>query len=179
MYSKVQIAGHPLHPMLVSFPIACYAAACACFVAYAFGADVFWFRVAVYANVAGVAMAAIAAVPGFIDWAFGVPSGTPAKATGLVHMGFNVAALLVFAVNALQQWSHRASVAPPVGMSVVLTVVGLGLTLAAGYFGWKLVQTHHVGVELTPEQQRYEPKPAPRVERDHQVPGTGHGQPSS
>jgi uncharacterized membrane protein len=158
MYSKVKIAGHPLHPMLVGFPVALYVATLGCFAAYGLGADAFWFRVGVYANLAGVIAAAVAAVPGFIDWAFGVPSGTPAKSTGFAHMAFNVCALLVFALNVALQWSHRKEAAPTLGLAIVLASLGVTLTVAAGFLGWKLVQTHHVGIDLTPEQQRLEPR---------------------
>lgn len=174
MYSKVKVAGHPLHPMLVAFPIACYVAACAAFVAYAAGAEAFWFRLAVFANVAGVASAAVAALPGFIDWTWGVPTGSPAKATGLVHMLFNICALLAFVINAFMQWQHRLETAPLVGLSVVLTGLGVVFTLVAGFFGWKMVQTHHVGIDLTPEQERLEPRADPRVARG-QPNLSGHG----
>lgn len=153
MHSKVKIAGHPLHPMLVGFPVTLYVATLGSFVAYGLGAEAFWFRVGVYANLAGVVAAALAAVPGFIDWAFGVPSGTPAKRTGLAHMALNVSALLVFALNVSLQWSHRLETAPKLGLSIALASVGVALTIAAGFLGWKLVQTHHVGVELTPRQR--------------------------
>jgi len=177
MYSKIRIAGHPLHPMLVGFPVTLYTASLVCFAAYGFGASSFWFRVGVYSNLAGVILAAIAAVPGFIDWAFGVPKGTPAKATGLAHMGFNVAALLVFVSNLTLQWSHRNEIGPAVGMSVALPLMGVLLTVAAGFLGWKLVQTHHVGVDLTPEQERLEPRPTARSEPHGTLHGTaGHGQ---
>jgi uncharacterized membrane protein len=116
-------------------------------------------------------------VPGFIDWAFGVPTGSPAKATGLAHMICNVLALLTFAGNLLLQWPHRLDPQPPVGLSVVLPAVGVLLTLAAGYLGWKMVQTHHVGVDLTPEQERLEPRASPRVERQDPAAHPGHGKP--
>jgi uncharacterized membrane protein len=161
MYSKVKVAGHPLHPMLVGFPVAMYSAALVCFAALQLGADPFWFRIGVYANVAGVCTAAVAAIPGLIDWAFGVPAGTPAKATGLLHMLANVAALCVFAVNAYLVWGQRFSIAPPVGQALLLAVIGVALTGVAGFLGWKMVQVHHVGVDLTPEQQRLEPRPEP------------------
>ena len=73
MYSKIKVAGHPLHPMLVGFPVTLYAVSFACFLAVGLGADAFWFRVGVYANAAAIIMALIAAIPGFIDWTFGVP----------------------------------------------------------------------------------------------------------
>jgi uncharacterized membrane protein len=174
MYSKAKIAGHPLHPMLVGFPVTLYAATLACFAASALGAGPFWFRVGVYANVAGVVMALVAAVPGFIDWAFGVPAGSPAKATGRAHMLFNVTALLVFAGNAYLHWGHRFEAQPAAALALGLSAAGVILTLAAGFLGWKLVQTHHVGIELTPEQQRLEPRtPAPRT---GPLPEARHGQ---
>jgi uncharacterized membrane protein len=175
MYSKVKLAGHPVHAMLVSFPIACYTAACVAYAAYALGAEPFWFRLAVYANIAGVITAAIAALPGFIDWAFGVPSGTPAKRTGLIHMSLHVVALLAFAINAFIQWPHRLDLVPVVGVSVILSAMGLVLTVVAGFLGWKLVQVHHVGVSLTAEQERLEPSPGPSASRDQPMPTPGHG----
>jgi uncharacterized membrane protein len=170
MYSKVKIAGHPLHPMLVGFPVALYVVTFACFLAYALGAGPFWFRSGVYANLAAVILAAVAALPGFVDWAFGIPAGTPAKSTGLTHMVLNVVSLLVFLVNVLLAWSRRLEIAPRVGWTVVLPIVGVLVTVVAGFLGWKLVQTHHVGVDLTPEQQRFEPRPAPRVEQPGRTP---------
>lgn len=165
MYSKVKIAGHPVHAMLVGLPVTLYIVALACFIGYGCGAGSFWFRAGAYANFAGVVLAAVAAVPGFIDWFFGIPAGTPAKSTGLAHMGLNVAALLVFGLNAVLQWGHRLDAVPPVGLSIVLPIIGVVLTATAGFLGWKLVQRHHVGVDLTPEQERYEPRPLPRPER--------------
>lgn len=170
MYSTVKIAGHPLHPMLVAFPVALYVATLACFLAYALGAGPYWFRTGAYANVWAVILAAVAALPGFVDWAFGIPNGTPAKSTGLAHMALNVVSLLFFLANVLLTWTHRLDAVPRVGLSVVLPLVGVLVTVAAGFLGWKLVQTHHVGVDLTPEQQRFEPRPTPRAEEPGRTP---------
>jgi uncharacterized membrane protein len=165
MYSKVKLGGHPVHTMLVGFPITLYAVAFACFVAVTLGADTFWFRVGVYANVAGVVTAAIAAAPGFVDWAFGVPTGSPAKATGMQHMLFHAGALCFFGLNAVLEWSHRLDADPAPGSALVLCGIGAALTAVGGYLGGKLVLTHKVGVALSPEQQRLEPRANARVER--------------
>jgi uncharacterized membrane protein len=175
MYSKVKLAGHPLHPMLVGFPVTLYVVTLVCFVAFGLGADPFWFRVAVYANIAGVVMALIAAIPGFIDWSVGVPTGSPAKTTGMAHMAFNVMALIVFAANAFFHWGQLQGGQPDVSLAVPLSLAGVGLTLIAGFLGWKMVQKHHVGVELTPEQERLEPRANPRSERGAPIAGEGHG----
>src|SRR5437588_116818 len=100
MNSKVKFMNHPIHPMLIVFPIAFYTATFASFIAYQASMNVFWFQVGYVCNIAGVITALLAAIPGFIDWAIGIPSKHEAKRVGLVHMSLNVIALLLFAINA-------------------------------------------------------------------------------
>jgi uncharacterized membrane protein len=181
MYSKVKLGGHPIHPMLVAFPVTFYTTTLIGFAAYAITGNPFWWRVGLWSNVAGVATALLAAIPGFIDWSLGIPRHTAAKATGLKHMLLNLSALSLFIVNLIAQrnmwgWDAvavmRESVLTPAGAVLIesaarapdprpaLLLSGLGflLTLLAGFLGWTLVQTHHVGVELTEEQKRLEPR---------------------
>lgn len=165
MYSKAKLLGHPIHPMLIAFPVAFYTATLVLFIVYAATRDVFWCRVATVANWAGVIMAVVAAVPGLIDWAIGIPRGTEAKGTGLQHMALNVAALVLFLISAIiyaNRWGHLL---PNPNAGIVLSVLGIGVSLPAGFLGWKLVQDHHVGVRLTPEQERLEPQPAIQPQR--------------
>ena len=147
MYSKVKIAGHPVHPMLVAFPVAFYTATLVCYITYSSNQDPFWFRVAVVANIAGVATAVLAALPGFIDWLF-IPKDVSAKKTGLFHMICNVLALICFAIVAFTECEKWDEVKPMLGFAIPLTVIGFGLTMVAGFLGWTLVQKHHVGVDM-------------------------------
>ena len=101
MYSKIKLAGHPIHPMLVAYPIAMYTFTLVFLLVYMLQGDPFWFRLAVVLNVVGVLMALLTAIPGFLDWLLGIPSGTRAKSTGLTHMILNVIALVLFALAAL------------------------------------------------------------------------------
>jgi hypothetical protein len=39
---------------------------------------------------------------------------------------------------------------------IILALLSVLCTVGAGYFGWTMIQTDHVGVELTPEQERLE-----------------------
>jgi uncharacterized membrane protein len=163
MYSKVTILGHPVHPMLVAYPIAFNTATLIGFIIDGVNPDLFWLKLTIAANAAAVVMAIVAAVPGFIDWATGIPSGTPAKLTGRIHMGLNVGALVLFILSFIayyRYWNGPADVGVTTG--IVLSAIGVALTITAGFQGWALIQKHHVGVHLTPAQQQLEREAQPR-----------------
>jgi uncharacterized membrane protein len=154
MYSKVKLMGHPVHPMLVNFPIAFYVSTLIAFIIYSVSSDAFWFKVGIAANIAGIGMALAAAVFGFIDWTFGIPSGTAARDTGLKHMLLNVTALILFIVCLILNAGQWSAVIPISRGAVILPLLGVISTIGAGYFGWTLVQNHHVGVEFSPDEER-------------------------
>ncbi len=153
MYSKIKIFGHPLHPMLVAFPIAFYTSTLVAFIVYAALQDPFWFRLAYTANAAGVVMALVAALPGFLDWLLGIPRKSEAKKHGLQHMLLNVSALVLFALNLWLNSGQWNAARPETTLSILLPAIGFILTLMAGYLGWTLVQTHHSGVQFTPDEE--------------------------
>lgn len=163
MYSKIKIFGHPIHPMLVAFPVALYTAAMACYIIYNNNADAFWFKAGLAANIAGVGMAVLAALPGFIDW-LNIPSDTKAKRTGIIHLVFNVVSLVLFAINAYMLYDQWTATTPELYYALPLTIAGFICTLVAGFMGWTLVQKHHVGVDPLPHEIR--------AEREKAVPGT-------
>ena len=154
MYSKVKIMGHPVHPMLINFPIAFYVSTLIAFVIHGVSGDTFWFKVGIAANIAGIVMALAAATFGFIDWTFGIPSGTSAKDTGIKHMLLNVIALILFVVCLILNAGQWNAVIPVSRGAVILPFLGVISTIGAGYFGWTLVQNHHVGVEFSPDEER-------------------------
>lgn len=167
MYSKARVAGHPIHPMLVGFPIAFYTATVAMLLAYVGTREAFWYRVAMVANLAGIITAAIAVIPGAIDL-FSLPATSRARATGLKHAGFNLLSTGLFAVTAFllyRSWTHRVMVdgeylfdaTIPLAMSVVAWVS----MVIAGSLGWTLVQTYHVGIKpalIRPDRPSREPE---------------------
>lgn len=156
MYSKVKIMGRALHPMLVSFPIVLYTAAFVCFSVYQGTVNPFWYRVAFIANVAGVCAALIAAIPGSIDLAAGVPKNTEPKRRGKMHAILNVLALVVFAINLYLIWGTFNLAPEPNILNVFFTGFGFFLTVFAAYHGYTLVAKNKLGVDLTPEQERIE-----------------------
>lgn len=113
-------------------------------------------------------MALLAAIPGFIDWAFGIPNKTEAKRDGLVHMILNLSTLALFAINlAVISGSWYTPPVAVLEITLLLTGVGCLTLLGAGYYGWRMVGIHKVGVSMTAEQEevqeRYEHK-LPREE---------------
>ena len=144
--------GHPVHPMLVPFPIAFYTATLVCSIVYASNGDTFWFRVAFIANCAAIVMAAVAILPGLIDW-LSIPELSDAKATGLKHMVANVFSLGFFVANAAVNYTKLSSPHPPIQSALMLTAFGFLIMLYAGFKGWKMVQTHHIGIDkFSPEE---------------------------
>lgn len=153
MYSKIKILGHPVHPMLVSFPIVFYTSTLVSFIIYAFSGNSFWFKVGIAANLSGLVMAGVAAVFGFLDWYLGIPSGSDASRTGIKHMSLNVISLVLFLIAFILNVGQWASAAPVMRGAIILPLIGVLTTISAGYYGWTLVQNHHVGVEFTgPEE---------------------------
>ena len=157
MYSRIKIAGHPVHPMLVAFPVASYTGTLVGYAVYAANGHQFWLNLAIALNLTGVCAAALAALPGLADWAFGIPRDSAAKKVGMIHAGLNVIALGLFlaaVVSYAADWNGPPASAT---LGVVLSAIGLALTAVAGFFGWMLVQDYHVGVRLAPEQELAEP----------------------
>jgi uncharacterized membrane protein len=143
--------------MLVAFPITFYTVSFLSFVWYQMNpVDVFWLRVGHLSGLAGVLTAVLAAIPGMLDWALGIPRDTAAKRTGLVHAGLNVGVLILFALNSYLWAGVGATPVPDVTSAVILTSAGFLLTLGGGFYGWEMIGIHKVGVELDPEAQRIE-----------------------
>jgi uncharacterized membrane protein len=147
MLSKARIGSHPLHPMMVAIPITSYLATFASLAALAATHDPFWFRVALWANLVGVVSALAAAIPGAVDLLTVVPRRTVARKTGVTHAIANVTALVLFAIN-LYLLADAYGDAEPLNTSAALALTGGGVlvTLMGGWFGWEMVQRHHVGV---------------------------------
>ena len=136
MYSKIKLLGHLLHPMLVAYPIACYTGTFVAYLVYLLGGDPFWFKMGVVASITGVVMAAITAIPGFLDWFLGIPNDTAPKRTGMTHLLLNVVALVLFLIAALRTTGQFDAAKPDAGLVVVLALLGVGSTVGAGFFGW-------------------------------------------
>jgi uncharacterized membrane protein len=174
MYSRAKILGHPIHPMLVAFPVAFYTGALAGFAVYAANGHQFWLNLAIALSVVGAASALIAALPGVIDLAFGIPRTSQARLVGIAHGNLNLAALGLFIASAIEYIPNWNGPPADATLGLALATAGVALTIVSGTLGWKLVQTYHVGIRLTPGQAEDERliqpiPPAPAVARHRKV----------
>jgi uncharacterized membrane protein/nitrite reductase/ring-hydroxylating ferredoxin subunit len=143
MNSKASFKSHPIHPILVSFPIAFLIGT---FVFDLIGKisenDSFW-NTGYYLEIAGIVMGLVAAVPGFIDYLFTVPPKSSAKQRGLKHAGINVSHLILFFIAFLIRRNDN----PNTTLILVLEAVGVILIFIAGYLGGTLVYRNQIGVD--------------------------------
>lgn len=156
MYSKAVIGGHPVHPMLVAFPIASYTGALVGFAIYAANGGQFWLNLAIALSIVGAGAAVLAALPGVADLAMGVPRASEARLVGSIHGSLNVIALGLFSAAAAEYFPNWNGPSADATLGLALSAAGVAVTVVAGALGWILVQTYHIGVQLTAAQQESE-----------------------
>src|SRR5688500_19332004 len=98
MKSRAHIKGHPLHPILVCFPIAFYTGTLLFDILAKTYSPEFLFT-AYNLEIAALIAAALAAIPGIIDYVKTVPPNSSAKKRGAKHALTN-AAVIIFYVAA-------------------------------------------------------------------------------
>ena len=143
--STAQIAGHPLHPMVIPFPIAFFVSVFACDIALKSSGNPAWATAALWLLGAGLIMAAIAALLGLTDF-FGEARIRELN-DAWWHAGINVLAVLLSLYNFYIRYADPTA-AGTKGLIVSLIVVCL--LLVSGWKGWEMVYRHHVGVSDEP-----------------------------
>jgi uncharacterized membrane protein len=142
MESKARLLGHPIHTMLIVFPLGLLATAVAFDIVGLVAGDADWFQISFWMIAAGIIGGLLAAVFGLADW-LTIPSGTRAQRIGLWHGAGNVVVVLLFIVS----WFLRrpASETPPT-VAFVCSFVAVALALVTGWLGGELVFRLGVGV---------------------------------
>jgi uncharacterized membrane protein len=143
MESRAKLLGHPIHQMLVVFPLGLLGMAVV-FDLLAIGLNQgYWSEIGYWMMAAGIITGLLAAPFGAIDW-FAIPSGTRAKRIGAVHGIGNVVVVVLFALS----WLMRSDApAAPGTMALALSFVGFVMALVTGWLGGELVDRLAVGVD--------------------------------
>ena len=144
MQHKLKPMGHPVHPMLVTYPLGLLTITPIFDIAHWITRNGYWSTVAFWMIAAGTVGGLLAAITGTIDW-LGIPAGSRAKLVGLVHGAGNYLILVLFAIS----WFTRlnAQTNPPI-IAYVLTFLGAAGFMLTGYLGGEL--TLHFGVGIEP-----------------------------
>ena len=144
MKSKATIAGHPIHPMLIPFPLALWSTSFVVDVLFYFLRHPTLLVLAKFLLAAGCLGAIAAAIAGIIDW-LAIKNGD-AKRVANWHARLNVAALVVFAISLfLRMGSYSGLVGRRLTIPFLLSLVGVILILISGWLGGELVFRYGIG----------------------------------
>ena len=141
MRTPAQIAGHPIHPMLVTIPIGLWVFSLVCdFIAMGSPTPETWQAASFYAMVGGIIGALAAALPGLVDLLS--LQDAAIRKTALTHMGLNLTIVALYAVNAWTRYQDLVTDTVSLGLSVV----AIALLLVSGWLGGKMVYEAGVAV---------------------------------
>lgn len=144
MEAKAKALGHPVHPMLVVFPLGLLIASVIFDIVFFVGDNRVFANVAFWNIAGGIVGGLIAAVFGLADW-LAIPPRTRAKSIGLAHGVGNVGVVILFGIA----WLLRLGVPDHAAdtTSFVFSLAGLGLGAVTGWLGGELVGRLGVGVD--------------------------------
>lgn len=140
--STVAIAGHPLHPLLVTFPITFLVSVAASDIGYWLTRDPFWARVSIWMLGAGIVSGLVAAATGMMDY-FRIER-VRKRVAGPAHMFLNIAALLASLFSFIVRWGNAAGAILPIG--ITLSIIVALLLGVSGWYGGELVYRHKIAV---------------------------------
>ena len=156
--STASIAGHPIHPMLIPFPIAFFIAAFVCDLAYWQTANAAWATAATWLLGAGLVMAALAAVAGLTD--FLGDARIRALNDAWWHAGGNVVVVLVQLYSWYARYTEGTAAVVPKGL--ILSLIVVCILAFTGWKGWEMVYRARVGIADASDGHRYSAGEPPR-----------------
>jgi uncharacterized membrane protein len=140
--STARIATHPIHPMLVPFPIVCFVGTLFTDLAYWKTAEMMWADFSAWLLFAGLVMGVLAAIAGLID--FLSNRLVRALAPAWFHMVGNAIVLTLALFNAFVHSRDAWTSVVPTGL--ILSTLTVLVLLFTGWMGWTMVYCHRVGV---------------------------------
>ena len=142
MRSRANIKSHPLHPILVCFPIAFFSGTLVFdLLSWIFSAPALA-NTAHHLSIAGICTALLAAIPGLIDYLYTVPPKSSASKRGARHGLLNVLMLMVFISVAVFYKDLNLFV------RMGLETAGFAILCSAGWMGGTLVHRNQIGVDI-------------------------------
>jgi uncharacterized membrane protein len=144
-HSTAKIGGHPIHPMLIPFPIVCFIGALVTDIVFLNNQDTGWATASRYLLGIGIVMAALAAVAGLTD--FMGDDRIRRASDALKHMLANVTAVVLEIVNFFVRLNNDSAIS---GIGIILSAVVVLILIYSGWKGGDLVFRHGIGVDDAP-----------------------------
>ncbi len=136
--------GHPIHPAIVHFPIACWVLAALADGAAIYLGDPFFLRAAYWLHGAGLSAGSLAAIAGFADLG-GLKERSEASTTAMLHVSFVLAAFSASAASFLGRGKMEIALEGAILWPQWASFAAGGLVLIGGYFGGTLVYRFGMG----------------------------------
>jgi len=153
MKTPASIYGHPIHPMLVVFPLGLWVSSLVSDFIFLLGKNPLWNDIAFYTMAGGLIGALLAAVPGLIDM-FSIRD-QKAGEVAWNHMVVNIVTSVAFALNLFL----RLILEPGAFFPILLSLMGVVLLAYAGWLGGELAYVHGVGAHAQQEGAKPESVP--------------------
>jgi uncharacterized membrane protein len=140
--SIASIGGHPIHPMLVPFPIVCFVGAFATDLVYWRSMSFIWATFSVWLLTAGLIMAAFAAIVGLVDFAANrrIREFRPAW----YHLLGNALVIVLSVINVFVHSRDGYTAVVPTGL--ILSGLVVLILMATAWMGREMVYRGRVGV---------------------------------
>ncbi|MDQ2692299.1 MAG: DUF2231 domain-containing protein [Chloroflexota bacterium] len=144
MESKLKLFGHPIHPMLVVFPVGLFVMSVLFDILYLLTRNPDLAIASYYMIVAGLIGGVLAAIFGAIDW-LGLPYNSRAWNMGIGHGIGNFVVLGLFLLTWLRRRDNTDFI--PETATLLLSALGLGLLLVTAWMGGELIYRLGVAVD--------------------------------
>ena len=142
--STARIAGHPIHPMLIPFPIAFLVATLVCDLIFWRTGNGAWVTASLWLLGGALVMAALAAVAGLTD--FMGDRRIRDLSAAWHHMIGNVIVVLLSLWNWWRRYEAPDAGAAVVPTGLILSLIVVLILLYTGWRGWEMVYRHRVAV---------------------------------
>jgi uncharacterized membrane protein len=143
MAGRINILGHPVHPIVIVFPLGLLPIAVLFDVIFLVTHNGYWAGISFWLIAAGVIGGLLAAIFGLADWS-NLPRSRATR-IGAWHGMINVVALTLFAIS---WFIRRPAPETPSLIAIVVGFIGLGFLLFSGWLGGELVYRLSVGVDI-------------------------------
>jgi len=140
----LRLFGHPLHLMLVHFPIALWSVSLLGNAAWFWRGVSLWAEMAFWSVAVGLVLAVPVAVTGFVDY-LAIPRDKPAERIALWHMVVMLGAAGIFAISLIVQGTPAVATRPRMIAVTMLSAGGLVLMGFGAWLGSELVLRHGIG----------------------------------